>query len=356
MSTDNHSTVSSSEQSTSDEVVGRADICKATDRELFHLLNCYSDDHNKHRKFSNAAVLKAIHSDPSSAKIKYPFIKPHKRKHRGSPPILVCSPLFQIVELPVSLEVVKELHRLNPESIKEHGPNRTTVLHRACNKSRGVADYNIIKYLMKHCPEACGMTSHCYTPLHMLVQTGLCSIKLAKLFVKTNPKILSMKTQLKETPRDIAIRKMKIQDSLSHSYHSYSYWYSHVEIDSKETNSKKSRLQQIKKGNYGRRARPGFNEGATYLQVTQELINILKPACDKREQEEREKGKGMVKKFSSSLSNFTSRRRHFNSVVCKEETMECKGNGSMRFSNVTARSSYYVSSCGPFVAPQSKGL
>ena len=97
MSTDNHSTVSSNEQSTSDEVVGRADICKATDRELFHLLNCYSDDHNKHRKFSNAAVLKAIRSDPSSAKIKYPFIK-----HRGSPPILVCSPLFQIVGLPVT--------------------------------------------------------------------------------------------------------------------------------------------------------------------------------------------------------------------------------------------------------------
>ena len=244
MSTDNHSTVSSNEQSTSDEVVGRADICKATDRELFHLLNCYSDDHNKHRKFSNAAVLKAIRSDPSSAKIKYPFIKPQKRKHRGSPPILVCSPLFQIVGLPVSLEVVKELHRLNPESIKELGPNRTTLLHRAC-KSSGVADYNIIKYLVKHYPEACGMTSHCYTPLHMLVQAGLCSIKLAKRFVKMNPKILSMKTQLKETPRDIAIRKMKIQDSLSHSYsYSYSHSYSHAEIDSKETNSKKSRLQQ----------------------------------------------------------------------------------------------------------------
>ena len=104
-----HSILTSNKQSTSDatklkgrklvtgEGCGQADICEATDRELFHLLNCYSSDHSKRRDFSNAAVLKAIRSDPSSAKIKYPFIK-----HRGSPPILVCSPLFQIVGLPVT--------------------------------------------------------------------------------------------------------------------------------------------------------------------------------------------------------------------------------------------------------------
>ena len=178
---------------------------------------CYSSDHSKRRGLSNAAVLKVIRSDPSSAKIKYPFIKPPKRKYLGSPSIRIASPLFQIAGLPVSLQVVKELHKLNPESIKEHGPNRTTILHRAC-KSTGVADYKIIKYLVKFYPEACGITSHCYKPLHTLVQADLCSVKLAKLFVKTNMEILiSMKTQLKETPRDTAIRKMQIQDSQSHS-------------------------------------------------------------------------------------------------------------------------------------------
>lgn len=342
-----HSILTSNKQSTSDatklkgrklvtgEGCGQADICEATDRELFHLLNCYSSDHSKRRDFSNAAVLKAIRSDPSSAKIKYPFIKPQKRKYRGSPSIRIASPLFQIVGLPgVSLQVVKELHRLNPESIKEHGPNRTTVLHRAC-KSTGVADYKIIKYLVKHYPEACGITSHCYTPLHSLVQADLCSVKLAKLFVKTNMQILRMKTQLKETPRDTAIRKMQIQDSQSHS-RSHAEKYSETDTNKKETDSTKSRLQQIKEGNYGRRARPKLNEGATYVIVTQELIDILTPACDKREQEERETRKGLVKKFSSLFSYFTSHTRRFKSVMkCK-----CKRKGSMRFSYATSRSSY----------------
>ena len=70
--------------------------------------------------------------------------------------------------------------------------------------------------------------------------------KASETFCENESRDISMKTQLKETPRDIAIRKMKIQDSLSHSYsYSYSHSYSHAEIDSKETNSKKSRLQQI---------------------------------------------------------------------------------------------------------------
>jgi len=102
----------------------------------------------------------------------------------------------------------------------------------------------------------------------------------------------------------------------------------------KEIDSTKSRLQQIKEGNYGRRARPKLNEGSTYVIVTQELIDILTPACDKREQEERETRKGLVKKFSSLFSNFTSHTRRFKSVI------KCKYKRSMRFSYATSRSSY----------------
>ena len=36
----------------------------------------------------------------------------------------------------------------------------------------------------------------------------MCSVTLAKLLVKTNPDVLHMNTKLKETPKDIALRKM----------------------------------------------------------------------------------------------------------------------------------------------------
>ena len=114
-------------------------------------------------------------------------------------------PLFHAVALPASIDVVKKLHNLNPMAIQDVNLEDLTVLHHACIFR---ADYKIIKYLVKHYPQACAMKTYSYTTLHSALESSICSVTLAKLLVKTNPDVLHMKTKLKETPKDIALRKM----------------------------------------------------------------------------------------------------------------------------------------------------
>ena len=113
-------------------------------------------------------------------------------------------PLFHAVALPASIDVVKKLHNLNPMAIQDVNLEDLTVLHHACIFR---ADYKIIKYLVKHYPQACAMKTYSYTTLHSALESSICSVTLAKLLVKTNPDVLHMKTKLKETPNTLISEK-----------------------------------------------------------------------------------------------------------------------------------------------------
>ena len=213
-------------------------------------------------------------------------------------------PLFHAVALPASIDVVKKLHNLNPMAIQEVNLEDLTVLHHACIFG---ADYKIIKYLVKHYPQACAMQKkHVYTPLHSALEANMCSVTLAKLLVKTNPDVLHMKTKLKETPKDIALRKMHA--------HTAPAMFTIRETEQKKTTGNTTRLQEIQRGNYSRsslRSQASYEvyKGAPKVEVTQELLDILTPAAEKNVDNEADQVKGLMRRMGSSFTSFSSTRR-----------------------------------------------
>ncbi len=273
-----------------------------SDKKIYHLLNYDPSSGEDRRRYNNnSSVLKAIRSDPSSTKIKYAFTSRSKcLRHITFTERLY--PLFQAVGLPVSIDVVKKLHNLNPEAITQRSTTQVTVLHHACCFG---ADYKIIKYLIKQYPEACSIKKkHLYTPLYCSLESNFCSVKLAKLFVKANSGVLYMRTKLNETPKDIAIRKMRDQNRPD--------VVTINEENGISTPSRQgSRIEHIRRGNFNADPRRLFShvvyDGAPKTRITQELVDILTPV-DKRTDNKNDSPQEPKKSIRKMSDSFTSTR------------------------------------------------
>lgn len=129
-------------------------------------------------------------------------------------------------------------------------------------------------------------------------------MKLAKLFVKANSGVLYLRTNLNETPKDIAIRKMRDQNRPD--------VVTINEENGISTPSRQgSRIEHIRRGNFNADPRRLFShvvyDGAPKTRITQELVDILTPV-DKRTDNKNDSPQEPKKSIRKMSDSFTSTR------------------------------------------------
>ena len=153
---------------------------------------------------------------------------------------------------------------------------------------------------MKHYPQACGIKNkHLYSPLHVALECVQCSIKVAKIIVKTFPDVLKMKTKLKETPKMIALRKM--HENEAQNIVTINEISVQLETSEDENNE---RLKDISVGIYGKKGFYTVYEGAPKLEITEGLLDILTTG-DKGNK--KWSVNGLVSRIMSSIQSFAHR-------------------------------------------------
>jgi hypothetical protein len=164
------------------------------DPELFELLNIAPWDADQRQQFNNDAVQTFVQTTPEAFRCKYEF----KSAGRGTEKRY---PLYRIVALGGSLEVVQLVCQVWPQALSEATKFRSTPLHAA---TAFQASLKVIQYLHTEYPDAISITTkHGYTPLHNACEYGA-SPEVIQYLVDAHPEAGVRINKLGKTPYQTA--------------------------------------------------------------------------------------------------------------------------------------------------------